>query len=65
MADYQKLFEYDETTNDQLGVIVDYLNEQPGAYPVTVAKAIRYAIAVAAMGIISEARKIAEELAAK
>lgn len=59
---YQKLFEYDEKTAEQIAVILDYLNEQPGAYPVTVAKAIRYAIAVAAMGIRSERIEIENTL---
>lgn len=54
MNEYTLLFNYNEVTNDNLGVILDYLNEQPGRSPVTKTDAIRYALAMAAIHIANE-----------
>ena len=54
MNEYSLLFRYNEATNDNLGVILDYLNDQPGRAPVTKHDAIRYAIAMTALHIANE-----------
>ena len=54
MNDYTLLFRFSESTNDNIGVIMDYLNEQPGRNPATKTDAIRYALAMAAIHITNE-----------
>ena len=54
MNEYALLFNYNEVTNDNLSLIMDYLNEQPGRNPATKTEAIRYAIAMAAIHIANE-----------
>lgn len=54
MNEYSILLKYNEATNDNLRVIMDYLNEQPGRAPVTKSDALRYALAMSAIHIVNE-----------
>ena len=54
MTNYVIPFRYNEATNDNICVIMDYLNEQPGRLPATKSDAIRYALAIAAIHIANE-----------
>jgi hypothetical protein len=60
MPKFQTLFEYDESVNDAITIIQDYLrdNATPGQPKVTRVQALRYAVIMAAMRI--QAEKIVE-----
>lgn len=56
MRDYTTLFKYDEEQNNQIGLIMDYLNDMrlPGQALATKTDALRYALSIAAIGINKE-----------
>lgn len=54
MNEHSLLFRYAESTADNIELILDYLNSQPGRAPVTKHDAIRYAIAMTALHIANE-----------
>ena len=56
MRDYTTLFRYAEEQNDQIGTIMDYLNDKrlPGQPLATKTDALKYALGIATIGINAE-----------
>ena len=56
MRDFTTLFRYDQEQNDQIGTIMDYLNDKrlPGQPLATKTDALKYALGIATIGINAE-----------
>ena len=54
MNEYSLLFRYAESTADNIELILDYLNDQPGRNPATKHDALRYALSMTALHIANE-----------
>lgn len=56
MRDFTTLFRYDESTDNQISVVMEYLNDKrlPGQPQATKTDALKYALSIATIGIKKE-----------